>query len=429
MPEYPKHLQAKLKKLPDLPGVYIYKNSTGQIIYVGKAINLNKRVHQYFQRDDALGPKTTTLVSQIANIETRVVESEIQALLLEASLIKKHQPKYNSQLTDNKSYIYICLTKEKYPRIFATHKSKLNQQDEFYGPFPDGGSVRQLLKTIRKIFPYRSCRVLPKKPCIYHQLGLCTAPCVTPAGYGQYVGKIRRFLRGNITWLMLDLKQKMKQASINHQFEEALVHRNQLEALTYITSGWRSLSAMFKTIELADDQTSQATNQLLTTLQPYFPQLSKLERIECFDISNFGNNYFVGSMTVFSEGKVNSSDYKQFKIYTKQDQDDMYMLKEVVWRRLKHPEWGTPDLIVLDGGIPQLSVVSSLNIKNIALVGLAKKQETIVIQSGGKFIEINLPKDSQAIFLLQRLRDEAHRFANRYRKKLMEKTTFSQIAE
>ena len=421
----PKLLET-VKKLPNSPGVYIYKNIDKEIIYVGKAISLKKRVSQYFQREDALGPKTSALVSQIEKIEHRVVESELQALLLEASLIKQFKPKFNSQLRDDKSYIYLCITNEPVPRIFSTHKTKLNDKDDFYGPFPDGGSVRRLLKIIRRIYPYRSCRVLPKKPCLYYDLGLCTAPCVNPVGYNQIVGKIRKFLNGNITSLIVQTKKQIVLHTKAEEYEKALEQKKQLDSLLYITTSWQSAQDLHRDHNLQDDQTSRALDQLHTTLIPYFENLPKLKRIECFDISNFGNNYFVGAMTVFDNYKVDNSEYRKFKIKTKANQDDMYMMKEVVWRRLQHPEWGSPDLIVLDGGKPQLSVVLPIfkNHENILVVGLAKKLETIVIKVGEEWHEINLPKNSSGLQLLQRLRDEAHRFGNKYRKELMQRDAF-----
>ncbi len=410
------------QKLPTTPGVYIYKNKAGEIIYVGKAINLRRRVGQYFQRDDALGPKTATLVSQIHKIDYHLVDSEVQALLLEASLIKKYKPKYNSQLRDDKSYIYICITREKYPRVFSTHKSRLNEKDDFYGPFPDGRSVRSILKILRRLYPYRSCRILPKKACLYFELGLCPAPCVQKTNYGQTIGKIRKFLNGNITYLITQTKNQIKQLSKQQNYEQALVLKNQLDNLLYITSGWQSASDLYKNHNLQEDQASRGLEQIYTTLKPFFPNLTKLNRLECFDISNLGNDYFVGSMTVFANGQLNPAEYRHFKIKTKANQDDMFMLKEVLYRRLQHPEWDLPDLIVLDGGKPQLSTVLPV-IDKIPTVGLAKKFETIVIKvEENSFQEINLPKDSQGLFLLQNLRDEAHRFANAYRKKLIQKS-------
>lgn len=418
-----------LKSLPTTPGVYIYRNSAGEIIYVGKAINLKKRVSQYFQRDDALGPKTSALVSQIASAETKQVDSEIQALVLEASLIKKHKPKYNSLLKDDKSYIYICINHDPIPRVFTARFSELNKKDIIYGPFPGGSAVNSLLKTLRRIFPYRSQIKHPAKKCLYCHLGLCPGPSPEPKKYRQNIGKLKKILSGRITSLQKQLTKEMKLASKQENYEHALELRYQLESINYVVSGWSALHKFYEKVELPEDQQSSAIQELMTTLNPYF-HLSKIDRIECFDISQMGLKYFVGSMTVYLNGKIDHTQYKQFKILRRDvlqnvsplmQPNDQFMIKEIVFRRLQHPEWGTPDLIVLDGGKPQVSSVESLN-PEYPVIGLAKRLETIVIKLDQDWIEINLPIRSNALRLLQNLRDEAHRFANRYRKKLMSKS-------
>lgn len=415
-----------LTSIPTNPGVYIYRNVAGEIIYVGKAINLKKRVSQYFQRDDALGPKTASLVSQIASIETKVVDSEIQALILEASLIKKHKPKFNSLLKDDRSYTYICISKELIPRVFSARFSELKPNDIIYGPFPNGSAVNSLFKTLRRIFPYRSQINHPKKLCLYCHLGLCPGPNPEPRAYRQNIGKLKKVLSGKITSLQRQLQKEMKLASKLEKYESALQIRYQLESINYIVSGWSALSKFYDHVDLPEDRQSSAIQELLTTLKPYL-NLKKIDRIECYDISQLGHKHFVGAMTVYLNGKIDKSQYRKFKIQTKATPDDQYMLKEVVYRRLQHPEWGTPDLIVVDGGKPQVSAVNSLlttdELKTeICIIGLAKKFETLVIKLGAEFVEINLPQNSNALNLLKSLRDEAHRFANRYRKTLMSKS-------
>jgi len=408
-----------LTSIPTNPGVYIYRNLAGEIIYVGKAINLKKRVSQYFSRDDALGAKTSSLVSQIASIETKVVDSEIQALILEASLIKKHKPKFNSLLKDDRSYTYICITKESIPRVYSARFSDLNPKDIIYGPFPNGSAVNSLFKTLRRIFPYRSQISHPKKLCLYCHLGLCPGPSPEPKAYRQNIGKLKKVLSGKITSLQRQLKKEMKIASKSENYESALQIRYQLESINYIVSGWSALSKFYEHVDLPEDRQSSAIQELLTTLKPYF-NLKKIDRIECYDISQLGHKYFVGSMTVYQNGRIDKSQYRKFKILTKATPDDQYMLKEVVYRRLQHPEWGTPDLIVVDGGKPQVSSISAIT--DYPTVGLAKRLETLVIKLGTEFVEINLPQNSNALNLLKSLRDEAHRFANRYRKTLMSKS-------
>jgi excinuclease ABC subunit C len=408
-----------LQSIPTTPGCYIYRNISGEVIYVGKAINLKNRVSQYFQAKNALGPKTTKLVSQIDSLETKTVNSEIEALILESSLIKKYLPKYNSQLKDNRSYLYICISKTKIPVISTSHYSNLPQNSDIYGPFPSGASVKSLLKTIRRLFPFRSTPKHSQKPCLYCHLNLCPGPNPNPVLYRQNISKINKILNGQFNSLLKSLNKEMNLASKSQDFEKALILKNQIDSLNYIVSGWHNLKNLYADINLPQDKESQAIKDLITTLKPHL-NIKKLQRIECFDISQLGNKFFVGSMVVWQNGDIDNSAYKKFKIRTKATPDDQYMMKEVVYRRLNHPEWGTPDLMVVDGGKPQVSAI--LPITKIPLVGLAKKEETLVTKNNQDWLEIKLPHNSQALLLLIRLRNEAHRFANRYRKELISRS-------
>jgi excinuclease ABC subunit C len=410
-----------LKSLPDSPGIYIYRNSAGQIIYIGKAVNLKKRVSHYFQRDDALGPKTSQLVSQIASIETKTVGSEIEALILEASLIKKYCPKYNSQLKDDRSYLYICISSETIPRIFTAHYSNLPNSGDIYGPFPDASSVKALLKVIRRIFPYRSREKHPAKDCLYCHLDLCPGVKPNLHAYKKSISRIKQILSGRFKYLQKNLRREMTLASKTQNYELAAVLRDQLTSLDYVVSGQASLNNLYQDINLPEDRQSSAINELSSVVN-----ISPINRIECFDISQLGTKYFVGSMTVWQNGQIDHSQYRQFNIRYRSSPDDQLMIKEVVYRRLKHPEWGVPDLIVVDGGKPQVSAATSIlysPYSNLQVIGLAKKFETIVIKNRAglpaEWQEINLPAYSHALRLLQQLRNEAHRFANRYRKKLL----------
>lgn len=409
-------MKIDLNILPSSPGVYIYGNIKGEIIYVGKAINLKKRVTQYFQRDDALGPKTKTLVSQIDSIETRVVGSEIEALILESSLIKKYLPKYNSLMRDDRSYLYIVVTHDLLPIIYSTHKSNLPSNADIFGPFPSGSDVKSLLKTIRHIFPYYT-KKHGKNECLYCHLNLCPGPNISKIIYKKNINKIKKILNGKFSILRRQLVTEMNTNSKQQNYEQSLLIKNQITSLDYVVNGWRNLNNLFAEINLDDDISSRATQELQTTLSPYFA-IKKLHRIECYDISQFGTKYFVGSMTVAIDGKPDHSEYRQFKINTKYTADDQFMIREIVYRRLQHPKWGTPDLIIVDGGKPQISSIYPIFSTSI---GLAKKFETIIIKTDEKYIEINLPENSSALNLLKNLRNEAHRFANRYRKKLISK--------
>lgn len=405
-----------LKNIPNSPGVYIYKNSDNKIIYVGKAINLKKRVTQYFKSDEALGYKTRQLVSQIAKIDFQIVGSEIEALILESSLIKQYRPKYNSQLKDDKSYIYITISKDKIPLIKPAFKSTLNSNSIFFGPFPDSSAVKNLLKTIRFIFPFYSSHHGPKK-CLYCHLNLCPGPTPDIKEYKKNINKIKSILDGNFSRLISKLNKEMSTFSKSENFEMAAFRRDQINALNYIISGWKSLNNLYQKVNLQEDQVGKALSELKNVISPYFPNLKNINRIEAYDISNLGPKYFVGSMVVSQNGNIDKDQYRQFKIYSKLTPDDQFMIKEIVYRRLKHPEWIFPDLILVDGGKPQVSAATS--ICNIPVIGLAKREETIVIKTGDNWTEIKLPKNSPALLLLQNLRNEAHRFANNYRKKII----------
>lgn len=432
-----------LSLIPNSPGVYIYKNIQGKIIYIGKAVNLKKRVSQYFQSDHALGYKTGHLVSEIADISFHTVGSEIEALVLESSLIKQYRPKFNSQLKDDKSYIYITFTKDKFPIIKPAFKSTLNQDDLFFGPFPDSRSVKSLLKTIRHIFPYYAKKHDSKK-CLYCHIGLCPGPNPSLKEYRSNISKIKKILNGHFHKLISQLTKEMTIFSKTENYEMAKIRRDQINSLNYVISGWQSLSHLYQDIDFKEDKYQKATDQLALTLSSVFPQLKKINRIEAYDISNLGSKVFVGAMTVYQNGKIDNSQYRQFKIDSKITPDDQFMIKEIIYRRLKHPEWGTPDLIVVDGGKPQvsaavaaveafnnMSLLKATSYKLLAIIGLAKKFETIVIKNSNdknspdNWQEINLPKNSPSLQLLQQLRDEAHRFSNRYRKNVLNKITFS----
>jgi excinuclease ABC subunit C len=382
------------KNIPNLPGVYIYRNIKNEIIYIGKAINLKKRVSQYFKKTDTLGPKTQELVKNIAKIDYK-----IEALVLESSLIKKYQPKYNIQLKDNKSFLYITI-----------HKNYIEttRREGDFGPFPSGGQVKYLLKILRRNFPFYT-RYHHKKTCLYCHLGLCPK---NEKENKKNINIIKKILLGKTKTLQKKLEKQLKEFIKLEKYEEAIINRNILNSINYITSGWKNISTLSENIQLSSDLATQSIAELKLLLN-----LPQINRIECYDISQLGHKYFVGAMSVFQNSKIDSSQYRKFKI-SFSDQNDPLMLKEIITRRFRHPEWPYPDLIILDGGLPQLSAIKI----NIPIIGITKKQETIILSNQN---QIKLPKHSLALQLLQQLRDEAHRFANKYRKELLSRS-FSQ---
>lgn len=424
-------LQSEYRLLSTESGIYLFLDKKGKILYVGKAKNLKKRVSSYFQKSSDLDAKTNILVSQIDKIKTITADSEIEAFLLESKLIKEFKPKYNVKLTDDKAYPMIKITiKDKIPKVLVVRRS--DDKSVYFGPFPNGAqALRTVLKTIRKIFHYQSVPNHPNKICLYYHLGLCPCPPVfdSPEFRKEYKKDIRHiinFLRGNTKKVVNDLKKERDLLSSNEQFEKANTLQNKINAIELITGPF------YKTkLDLDDNPIftvglrKKEITDLIDILNKNNYKLKKAERIECFDISNISGTYAAGSMVVFVNGRKDGNWYRKFKIRTLNTPNDFAMMQEVLQRRFRHKEWPFPDLLIVDGGKGQISialkVLKSMNL-NIPIVGLAKREETIVTSD---FKEIVLPKNSDALKLIMRIRDEAHRFAITYHKLLRSKSLLS----
>ena len=402
------------------PGVYIFLDKKGSVIYVGKAINLKKRVSSYFQNKD-LGVKTSLLVSQIAKIKTIKVHSEIESLLLEANLIKKYLPKYNINLKDGKAYPLIRITiKDAYPKVLVARREN-DPNSIYFGPFPNAGAMRLVLKTVRRIFPYQSVVNHPKKPCFYFHIGLCPCPEVfNDKNYTKTVKHIVKFLNGKTKNVIKDLEKERNSYSRVQRFEEAQNIQKQINAITLITSKFYKPSAYEFNPNLKEDIKKEELTVLRKELNNNGVKVENLARIECYDISNISGKNSTASMVVFKDGEKDSSSYRKFKIrgFYNGKPNDFAMMSEVIKRRFKHSEWQMPDLIIVDGGKGQISSAQKAleeEGKNIPLIGLAKKEEIIITAD---FKQIKLPKDSKQLHLVMQIRDEAHRFAIGYHKKL-----------
>lgn len=398
------------------------------MIYVGKAINLKKRVRSYFTNKKDLGEKTNILVSQIDKIKTIRVESEIESLLLEANLIKKHKPKYNIKLADGKAYPLIKISiKDKYPKVLVARKQD-DPRSIYFGPFPNAGAMRLVLKTVRRIFPFQSTKNHPNKLCFYYHLGLCPCPGVLKdKKYKQTIKHIVKFLNGQTKSVIKDLEKERNTFSKGQQFEDALLVQNKIDAIKLVTSKFYKPFEYEKNPNLREDIRTEELNLLIENLNKENVGITKLSRIECFDISNTSGKNATGSMVVFINGEKESSLYKKFRIRGTYNDlpNDFAMMEEVITRRLKHVEWGFPDLIIVDGGKGQISsALKSLAKENIQIpiVGLTKQEEIIITAD---FKEIMLPKDSKQLHLVMRVRDEAHRFAINYHKKLRTKSIYN----
>ena len=391
--------------LPERPGVYLMKDADGRILYVGKAVNLRKRVASYFQPSRPHEPKTRILVRQIADLEVIQTGSEAEALLYEASLIKEHQPKYNVSLRDDKSYPLIKVTvQDQFPRVFVGRGPSEPGVKEI-GPFADATLLRQALRAVRRIFPFRVCRTLPTRPCLDYYMGLCAAPCAGKIGRDDYqtlLERVFRVLEGQKGQVLDDLARRMQAAAAARQYEEAAKLRDQIAALTELTLRPRRFIP------------SEALDDLRRLLRlPVLPR-----RIEGFDVSNIYGQSAVGSMVAFVDGQPDKTRYQRFKIQTVSGIDDYAMMREIVRRRYDEP--GTlPDLILIDGGKGHVAaaqeVADALGL-TVPLVGIAKEFEHLFLP--GRSEPIILPPTSRALHLLQRVRDEAHRFAIGYHRHL-----------
>jgi len=415
----------ELKSLPKGPGVYLFLDKENKVIYIGKAINLSQRIRSYFQKN--LDFKTKSLVSQIAKINYIKVFSEFEGLLLEAALIKKFQPKYNVRLKDDKSFLYIAITEEEFPKVLSVRKNDIANPKYLFGPFPSAKTVRQVLTFLRKIFPYCSQKG-NSKPCFWSHLGLCQ-PC--PGEISKLTGEERKrkrqdyltnikhlvtVLSGKSRKLIRNLTAQMEEAAKQKDYEKAAHFQAQIKKLTWLTGPHFPISFYLEKPSFFEEEQEKELNDLRQILS-----LPSLERIEGYDVSNIAGLYASGSMVVFYEGIASKDHYRRFRIKISGKPNDVAMISEILRRRLKHQEWDYPQLIIVDGGKPQVSacvnVLKQLNIK-IAVIGLAKRLEQIVLAENGRWDIKQLPPNSPALDLLKRIRDEAHRFALSYHRKL-----------
>jgi len=390
----------KIENLPETTGVYCFKKGA-KLLYIGKAVNIKSRIKQH---KELLG-----LAEQLGYIKT---DSEIDALILEAQLIKKYQPKYNTVWRDDKNYFYVVATKEEFPQIFITHQPQNDGgRSSIIGPFVDGRALKETLKILRKVFPYRSCKNLPEHPCLWYQLRRCPAPCLVKQTVPGFKEKMKKECQRNVKNLMTmlsqgknsvlkDLKKEMAVLSKNQRFEEAEKIKNQIASLEKVFAH-----------------------------APVFLPYS-YQRAEAYDVANIQGKDATGAMVVFTDGEPDKSQYRQFKIRIEQKPNDIAMLKEVLERRFKHREWPYPNLILIDGGKAQLNIALKFksqisNLKNTKIISLAKKNNKLYIERQKKPVLLKiLPR--QSFNLILQLRDEAHRFARRYHHHLRKKFLLKQ---
>ncbi len=539
--------------MPNSPGVYLMKDAEGNVIYVGKAANLKHRVQSYFGRKPRLPFKLQQMVDRVNDLEFFVTNSEQEALILELNLIKRHHPRYNVRLKDDKTFPYLKIDlNEDWPRVYITRRLEENGA-RYFGPFASAKSVRQTLKMIKGIFPFRSCNKpitgTDPRPCLEYHIHHCLAPCIgatTKEEYAEVINQVIQFLEGKEEMVVQELEKKMKQAAEALNFEQAVILRDQIEAVEKVIEGQR-IATMVRgeqdVIAFAEDRDqayvqvffirggkligrdsfilqgtrSESSQQIMTSfikqfyssaasipplLLPQHPaedkaiienwlgkkrgarvriqvphrgnkkqlvdivaenarqglELLKIKqlaapavletalaeiqkelrlpdlplRMEAYDISNISGTAAVGSMVVFEKGMTKPAHYRRFRIKTVAGANDYAMLQEVLKRRFKKSSeigsWATlPDLVLIDGGKGQLSAaleaMREMGADTVPVASLAKESEEIFVPQ--KAESTRLPLSSSGLQLLQRLRDEAHRFALGYHKKVHKKEVFA----
>ncbi len=430
-----KNLKKQIKDLPKKPGVYLFRSEKERVLYVGKASSLKNRVSSYFQKSADLGPKTTLMVSKIEKIKTFQTPSEIEALLLEADLIKRLKPKYNQRMKDDKSYPLIEITTEKFPRVKITRQMK---KGDYFGPFPKG-DLRKILKTIRKVFPFRSCSDVKfkkheklKRGCLFYDLDLCPAPCakkISKKEYQKQIKSLKRFLSGKGKKVLKNLEKRMRQASKEKKYELAAKLRDRLESLRYVRHRFQIKNTKDLNLNLPEDRRREKMIELKKCLS-----LKNLpRRIEAYDVSNIQGKKAVGSMVVFIDAEPKKKHYRRFRIKGGGKPNDTKMIKEILSRRfLRFKENGEdesfssePDLVLIDGGKGQLSaafeVIRDKNIETEVFSIAKRKEQIFFIQNEKVEGPLDLKSSSPALLLLRHIRDESHRFAINYHRKLRQK--------
>lgn len=418
--------QQKLREVPHRPGVYLYKDRLNKVIYVGKARDLHKRVSQYFHPSRRLTAdrKTRALVESIWDLETHVVKSEPEALLLEGKLIKEYRPRFNISFRDDKRFLLVKVNlNDPMPRFQMT-RTKKEDGCRYFGPFAHSGSLRNSINLIRKKFGIRACRPLEPnendfKHCLNHVIKNCAAPCVqkvTRAAYLTLVEQACEFLEGESGEMLNQIEAEMQQAAEKMEFEKAAQLRDLLEDLRRTTRPTKRFVREFARA-IKPDEDLAALGEALGLDGP--PQI-----MECFDISNISTTHKVASMVCFKDGKPDKANYRRYRIQSFEGQDDFASMAEVVRRRYSRVlQEGIrrPSLVIVDGGKGQLSSarreLKALGLESLPIVGLAKENEEIYFPHTS--VPLILDKSAGALRLMQRIRDEAHRFANGYHQLLM----------
>ncbi len=419
-----KSLKTKLNKLPKSPGVYFFKDKKGQILYIGKAVSLRDRVRSYFVSDllKTRGSWMAKMRGEVTDVGFEKTPSALEALLLEALMIRKHKPPFNSREKDDKSFSYVVVTKEKFPIVRVVRERELRKNKDkmevlyIFGPFPQGGLLKEALVIIRKIFPFRDEKCTPagigknkaSKPCFNRQIGLCPGTCVgevSPREYGRTIGHIKLFFQGKKERLIKRLEKERDGCSKKRQFEKAGEIQRRIRALEHI----RDISLL---------KNSGFESSDISTLKKQKNRKQPTFRIEGYDIAHTFGSFVVGAFSVVEGGELKKDQYRKFRIKEDPGIDDIKALKEVIRRRLSHVEWKYPDLIVVDGGVAQrnatMTALEDQELK-IGVVAVSKdKNHRPHRYYGDKEIIERYRRD------IVRANIEAHRYVLSYHRSLRE---------
>jgi len=425
----------KVKQFPTAPGIYLMKDAQGRVIYVGKAKNLRSRAGSYFHKTAADDKRICDWIAEVADVEFLIADSEVDAMLMEARLIKDIQPQYNRDLKDDKSFPYLQITTgEDFPRVNFT-REPLDRGVKLYGPFPRAKTLRGAIQVLQRVFKFRTCSLDieegdPRwrwfRPCLLHSINQCTAPCnirIDKESYRTDIRRLQLFLDGKKDVLLKEMNEEMREASKALQFEKAARLRDEIKALGAISL--RGNLAQHAQPEVFYVDPRKGLKGLKKILK-----LDSIPRtIDGVDIAHLGGNEMVGSLVTFIDGLPFKPGYRRYQIKSVEGIDDFASIREVVTRRIKglqERDEPFPDIWLIDGGKGQLSsalaAFETLKVVPPALIALAKREEEIFVQ--GRSDPIVLSRRSFALRLLQYVRDEAHRFAQHYHHMLRKKRTF-----
>ena len=420
-----------LKRIPSAPGIYLMQDETGEILYVGKAKCLKDRVSSYFHASADHSSKIRLMVEKVVMIDYIETASEVEALVLEAEMILKLQPKYNTRQKDDKSYPYIVITKQAFPKVMIArkHDCRPRSKFKFYGPYIDAKGLRECFKWMQRIFRFRTCdlniervRERTYRPCLLASIHYCSAPCarrISHEAYKKDIQSLQKFLKGKTKTILRSLTKQMKDASKKWNFEEAARLRNQIQSIESLSK--KSIDSEFIPGEFFDINPQKSLEELQKLLRLKFLPRT----IEGIDIAHHSGLEAVGSLVCFVDAMPYPQGYRRYQIRTKDTQNDYAMLCEVLRRRFSGQDKSRPipDLLIVDGGKGQLSSImkegEKLGIELPFILSLAKKNEEIFVPERSE--PLNVQNDSSIHHLLCYVRDEAHRFAQRYHHTLKRK--------